>query len=160
MIGLSHPPFAGNPPSPRPEEDGIARLWSDLTESPGAIETAPTHLLEKLLERIEGEPPRVETDAEGHVLAINPAFIELCGYTFSELVGRKPGGMLQGAESDPQVVAQLRAAVRAGESCLANLINYHKDGSPYRVLIELEPIRYEDGSLQGFRATETKLPLA
>lgn len=161
MIGLSDMSETRNSSASSADAEGLDRLWSDLTKSGSEEETeAPEGLLESVLTRIEAEPPRVETDAEGRITAINPAFIQLCGYTFEELRGRKPGGLLQGPDSDPAVVSQLREAVRQGQGCEANLINYHKDGSPYRVKIELTAVHGEDGALKGFRAAETKLPLA
>lgn len=161
MIDITYLPHASGSGSSSAEEDGVTRLWEDLSGGL-ARETspAPEGLLERVLERIDAEPPKVETDAEGLVVAINPAFVELCGYTFQEVRGRKPGGMLQGVDSDPQAVAELRNAIAQVKSCEVEIINYHKDGSPYRVRIEMEPIREADGTLSGFRATETKLPLA
>lgn len=160
MIHLSSPHASGSGSSPT-EEDGLTRLWEDLSEGYlQEMSPAPEGLLARVLERIEAQPPRVETDAQGRVVAINPAFTLLCGYTFPEIRNRKPGSMLQGSDSDPNAVAQLRAAVAQAESCAVEIVNYHKDGSPYRVRIEMEPIHETNGTLSGFRATETKLPLA
>lgn len=143
---------AGRPSSSK----GLERLASDLREH-----AAPTHppasLRARVLERIDAEPPRVETDAEGRIVAINPAFTGLCGYTFPEIRGKKPGGLLQGPETDPAEVDRLRQAIRRREPCVARLVNYHKDGSTYRVEISLEPIRAKSGELTGFRAAERRL---
>lgn len=138
----------------RKTEEGLRRLVGDLENLP-----APGHLKQAVLRRIETEPARVETDRHGGIVAINPAFTGLCGYHFSEIRGRKPGSFLQGAGTDPAVVATLRQAVKNGEPCTVEILNYHKDGSPYRVRISLEPI-HTDGELTGFRAAETALPAA
>jgi hypothetical protein len=37
------------------------------------------------------------------------------------------------------------------------MVNYHKDGSSYRVRIEIEPLCDEAGDVTGFQAVETKL---
>lgn len=138
----------------RKTEEGLRRLVGDLENIP-----APSHLKQAVLRRIEAEPARVETDRDGGIVAINPAFTGLCGYHFSEIKGRKPGSFLQGAGTDPETVAILRQAVKNGESCTVEMVNYHKDGSPYLVRIAVEPIRHE-GEVTGFRATETALPMA
>ncbi len=160
MIDLSHLPQADGSGASSTEEDGVTRLWEDLSGFSRETSPAPEGLLARVFERIEAEPPRVETDAQGRVVAINPAFTVLCGYTFQEVRDRKPGSMLQGVDSDPKAVAKLREAVAQAESCKVDIINYHKDGSAYRVRIEMEPMHKPDGTLSGFRATETKLPLA
>ncbi|CAN5411791.1 hypothetical protein BH09VER1_BH09VER1_10160 [soil metagenome] len=159
MIDISYLPHANGPGSSSTEEDGVTRLWEELSAgySPARSPT-PEGLLGRVFEQIEAQPPRVETNAQGRVVAINPAFTLLCGYTFQEIKDRKPGSMLQGADTDPQAISTLRQAVAKAESCQVEIINYHKDGSPYRVWIEMEPIREPDGTLSGFRATETKLP--
>lgn len=120
---------------------------------------APKRLKSTLMQRIAAEPARVETDAEGRLVAINPAFSGLCGYSFAEVAGKKPGSFLQGSGTDPEAVASLRAAVAAGAPCSVELVNYHKDGHPYRVRILLEPVRNRRGSLTGFRAEEVEIPL-
>ena len=122
-------------------------------------DVAPSGLKDRVLSRVLNEPCRVETDVWGGVVSVNPAFTALCGYSFDEIVGRKPGSFLQGAESDPVTVEILRSAVAQAESCDVEMINYHKNGSPYRVRIVTEPLRDISGTLTGFRAVEFQLPL-
>jgi len=135
-----------------PNTSGLRRLVDDL----GGI-SVPATLHRRVLDRIEAEPARVETDRKGGIVWINPAFTALCGYSFSEIRGRKPGSFLQGEETDPEAVNALRQAVKNGTSCAVKMVNYHKDGSPYHVWIAVEPIRDEKDELTGFRATETCL---
>ena len=92
-------------------------------------------------------------------MAINPAFTVLCGYTFPEVAGRKPGSMLQGKDSEAEAIQALREAIRKGVACETALVNYHKDGHAYRVHIQMEPIRNENGELTGFRAIEVEVPM-
>lgn len=120
---------------------------------------APVHLKAKVLERISAEPARVETDPQGYLVAINPAFTVLCGYTFPEVAGRKPGSFLQGKDSEQEAVLALREAIRKGEACETELVNYHKDGHAYRVRVQLEPIRDDKGKLTAFRAVEVEVPM-
>jgi len=138
----------------RNHEEGLSRLIGDLeTHLP------PAHLKQAVLSRIEMEPARVETNREGAIISVNPAFTGLCGYEFSEIKGRKPGSFLQGKKTDPKTTAILRETVKTGKSCRVEIVNYHKDGSPYLVHIAVEPIHH-NGEIIGFRAEETKLPLA
>jgi len=114
-------------------------------------------LFSRVLARIEGEPARVTTDLEGHITSINPAFSGLCGFSFGEIEGKKPGQFLQGAETDPGSVDTIRRAVRARTSCTTEVVNYHKNGARYRVRIEVEPLRDSMGNVIGFSAAERKI---
>ena len=114
-------------------------------------------ILEKLRTRIDSEPARVVTDAEGRITGINPAFTKLCGHTFEELKGRKPGAMLQGPSSCRRSVALLREAIRNREPVTTELVNYHKDRSTYRVRIDLKPLFATNGDFTGYEAEEWKV---
>jgi PAS domain S-box-containing protein len=142
----------------------LRRTVTDLEETLTRLSLAATsiqhptdELRHRLLERIENEPARVTTDPNGLIETINPAFTRLCGYRLEELRGRKPGHLLQGAATDPAAVETLRRAVREGIPCEVTLVNYHKNGSPYRVHIAIQPIRNANGHLLGFAAAEREI---
>jgi PAS domain S-box-containing protein len=118
---------------------------------------AADRIFQNLLCRISNEPARVQTDADGRVVEINPSFSELCGYTFEEIRGRKPGSLLQGPETTPQSVLALRNAIRSRQGCTVEMVNYHKNQTTYRVQIELTPQFNALGELEGFEAVERKL---
>lgn len=114
----------------------------------GALETLPA----------KPEPEAlVATDAGGRIEWVNPAFTALCGYTLEELKGRKPGQLLQGAETDPAAVARIRTAVRDRQPCRETLINYHKDGTRYGADIRIAPVLDDDGQPLWFVARERKV---
>ncbi len=95
------------------------------------------------------------TDAEGRVEWVNDGFTRLSGYTLDELRGRKPGKLLQGEGTDPQVAARIGAAVARGDPFQVDMLNYHRDNRPYWVRIQGNPLRDEHGRLQGFMAIES-----
>ncbi|MDX2081030.1 MAG: PAS domain-containing protein [Terrimicrobiaceae bacterium] len=136
----------------------VIELGADFLVASSPRQLSPAHLLQRVVERIDSEPARVRTDAEGHVVSINPAFSGLCGYSFPEIRGRKPGSLLQGPDTEPECVEVIREAVRTGSPCETEMFNYHKDGSRYRVKINIQPLYDEAGNLAGFEATERKLP--
>ncbi len=135
----------------------IAELSADYLVASSPRIAPPLSLHEAVIRRISAEPARVRTDANGHVVEINPAFSGLCGFSFTEIRGRKPGSLLQGPDTEADCVEIIRSAVRDGKSCETEMWNYHKDGSRYRVRIQIEPLVDGDGKLTGFQATETKL---
>jgi len=133
-------------------------MIADLTDCCGSFTSDMDTLASDLLARIQNEPARVVTDARGRITSINPAFSALCGYTFEEVRGKKPGDFLQGPETETPSVEKLRKAIRNRTGCTTTLMNYHKDGSTYNVRIELKPFFKKNGALAGFRAAEWRIP--
>lgn len=147
-------------------DPAAARTVREFTESltnlhlsTTPVQTAPDGSKGRLFERIAREPARVSTDASGHILAINPSFTEMCGYRLQDLIGKKPGHVLQGPGTAPESVKKLRDAVNSGLSCEVEMLNYHKNGTPYWVHIQLDPTRDAAGMITGYEAAEKKLPM-
>lgn len=83
----------------------------------------------------------VRSDRHAVVQWVDPVFSEMCGYSLEELKGRKLGPLLQGEKTDPQIVWQIREAIRTVSSFHGIILNYHKDGHPYWVEVTMTPIR-------------------
>jgi len=91
----------------------------------------------------------VMTDAlrpDNPVVHVNPAFTRLTGYP-SEEVLEKSLLFLQGADTDPGAVAEVRAAIRNERACTVELLNYRKDGRPFWNELTVIPVRNEAGRL-------------
>lgn len=97
----------------------------------------------------------VITDRHARIEWVNEGFTRITGYSPEEAVGRRPPELVQGPDSDPVEVARMRQAIQKGESVTAELINYHKNGTPYRIRVEIDPLRDESGGLTGFMAIES-----
>lgn len=125
----------------------------------------PAGLRSRILAAVADRPRQLEPDSlvatgpDGRVQWVNPAFTTLCGYTLEELRGRKPGELLQGPRTDPAAVVRIRAALQARRPCRESLLNYHKDGSVYRVDLAITPVLDDAGAPLWFVARERKLPL-
>jgi len=77
---------------------------------------------------------------------VNTSFEELTGYDAAEAVGRNCR-FLQGPETDPETVAELRAAIDAEEALTTEILNYRADGSTFWNWLSITPIYDEDGTL-------------
>lgn len=84
---------------------------------------------------------------------VNDAFEELTGYGPGDAVGRNCR-FLQGEDTDPEAVAELRAATDAEESASVTLKNYTADGDPFWNQVEVVPIRDEDGDVLRLLGTQ------
>ncbi len=92
----------------------------------------------------------VITDSDGLIEWVNQSFEKLSGYTLQEVKGKKPGDCLQGKDSDPVAIDQMRQAIAKHETVKTELINYHKDGTPYWIEISIQPIVDETGKSSRF----------
>ena len=77
---------------------------------------------------------------------VNPAYLELTGYTEDELIGRNCR-MLQGPQTDPLTVEEIRRAVAAGVSIRRVILNYRKDGTPFWNDLTIDPVRDAEGQV-------------
>ena len=75
-------------------------------------------------------------EADHPIVFVNDAFCRMTGYARAEIIGRN-GRFLQGVDTDPAVVAAVRAAIAAGQPVEADILNYRRNGEPFwnRLLI-------------------------
>lgn len=99
----------------------------------------------------------VLTDATGATVWVNEGFTRLTGYTIEEVLGKKPGAILQGPGTDQKIGRRMGERIRAGESFSEEILNYGKDGRSYWVAIEVQPIHNDAGQLTNFMAIETDI---
>ena len=86
----------------------------------------------------------------------NRAFCELTGYAEREIVGRNCR-FLAGANTEPAVQAQIRAAVGEQRPVLVDILNYRRDGSPFRNGVMIAPLFDGDGKLAYFLGSQVDL---
>lgn len=96
----------------------------------------------------------VLTDSFGYVVWVNHAFTEISGYRLDEVIGKKPGHVLQCESTDQETVRQIRNAVASYEPVACEILNRAKDGSEYWLALDIQPM-FEDGECVGFVALET-----
>lgn len=95
------------------------------------------------------------TNANGLIEWVNEGFTRITGYELDDVLGRTPGQVLQGPDTDPAQVQRLREAVRTGSPVKVELVNYGKSGHKYMIEIELIPLRDDTGALTGFMSIES-----
>ncbi|MEF8779406.1 MAG: bacterio-opsin activator domain-containing protein [Haloferacaceae archaeon] len=89
---------------------------------------------------------------------VNDAFERVTGYPTDYVRGRNCR-FLQGPDTDPETVAEMRAAIEAEESVTVVVRNYRMDGSPFWNEVTIAPIYDEDGELAhyvGFQSEVTE----
>ena len=87
------------------------------------------------------------------IIFANDAFLRLTGYTRDEVLGENCR-FLQGPDTDPAVVGDLREAVAGRRSINVDILNYRKDRSTFWNALYLSPVTDEAGELQYFFASQ------
>ena len=80
------------------------------------------------------------------IVACNEAFMALTGYRRDEIIGRNCR-FLRGEQTEPEQTAALRAAIAAHRPTMVELINYKKDGTPFRNAVMIAPLFDDAGQV-------------
>src|SRR3954470_18732089 len=89
--------------------------------------------------------PMLVTDAGlpgNPIIFANRAFVQLSGYTEDELLGQDPHFM-NGEQTDPDAIRQYESAIKAGRDETLEILQYRKDGTPFRAMLFASPL--DDG---------------
>lgn len=95
------------------------------------------------------------TDPEGNVTWVNDAFTRTTGYETSDVLGKKPGELLQGRATDPDTITLMRDNLASKTPFSCDILNYRKDGSEYWVRLSVTPLFNDAGELTGYAALQT-----
>jgi PAS domain S-box-containing protein len=94
--------------------------------------------------------------ADNPLIAVNQAFLEMTGYSEIEVIGRNCR-FLRGADTETSQTEKLRGAIAAQKATLAELVNYRKDGSPFRNAVMIAPMFNGDGKLELFVGSQIEV---
>ncbi len=91
------------------------------------------------------------TDINGIVKWVNPAFTNLTGYEFNEIIGHSLK-ILNSGSQDPNFFRDMWAKILSGEVWQDEVVNRRKDGSLYTEEMTITPIRDRKGKISQFVA--------
>ena len=86
----------------------------------------------------------------------NEAFCRLTGYSQGEILGRNCR-FLAGEATEEAVRDQVRQAVAGQRPVLVDILNYKRDGTPFRNGVMIAPLFGDDGSLAYFLGSQVDL---
>lgn len=90
------------------------------------------------------------------IIACNGAFIELTGYGEDEIIGRNCK-FLAGPATEPWLTESIRSAVKRHAPVLVEILNYKRDGTPFRNAVLVAPMFDEEGALEFFLGSQVEL---
>lgn len=100
--------------------------------------------------------PMIVTDPnqpDNPIVFANPAFINMTGYSWDELVGTNCR-LLQGPDTDRDTVAEIRRAIEQRKETSVELINYKKNGAAFWNALFISPVFDADNKLIYFFASQ------
>ncbi|WP_245844167.1 PAS domain-containing protein [Sphingomonas spermidinifaciens] len=97
--------------------------------------------------------PRIQ---DNPIVACNEAFCSLTGYGRDEILGRNCR-FLAGSGTEPWLTEEIRSGVREQRPVLVEILNYKKDGTPFRNAVVVAPMFDEEGALAYFVGSQVEL---
>ena len=89
------------------------------------------------------------TDEKGIIKEVNQNFIDISGYTREELIG-KSHKIVRHPDMPSEVFQEMWETIQSGKIWKGKIKNRRKDGKPYYVLTEINPIYNKDGSFKEY----------
>lgn len=90
------------------------------------------------------------------IVACNTAFCELTGYSPEEVVGRNCR-FLSGPGTEPWLSEEIRRGVREHRPVLVEILNYKRNGQPFRNAVLVAPIYDEHDQLLYFLGSQIEI---
>lgn len=122
-----------------------------MPEKPGEVLSS---VLSSPIAMVVTNPRRPDNPIE----IANAAFCRLTGYSESEVVGRNCR-FLAGEATEPWVSEQIRTAIDRRRPVLVDILNYRRDGSPFRNGVMIMPLFGDDGAVEYFVGSQVDLGL-
>lgn len=97
------------------------------------------------------------SDANGHIEYTNPGFTKLTGFELEEVLGKKPGHILQGPHTSKETVGKIREHLAAKHPFYEEILNYTKHGEPYWISLAVNPVFGPSGELERFISIQTNV---
>jgi PAS domain S-box-containing protein len=83
------------------------------------------------------------------LIYINEGFERLTGYSAEATLGHNCR-FLQGPDTDPEAVEEIRTAIREQRPCLVEILNYRRDGTTFWNRLSITPVRDSAGTVTHF----------
>ncbi len=90
------------------------------------------------------------------IVECNDAFIALTGYQSSEIIGHNCR-FLTGTGTEPWLTEMLRNGIRRRQPVMVEILNYKKNGTPFRNAVMVAPIFDAAGELEYYLGSQVEI---
>ena len=97
--------------------------------------------------------PRLQ---DNPIVDCNQAFVDLTGYSREEIIGRNCR-FLAGSGTEADLTSVLRQGIAARRPVMVEILNYTKDGRPFRNAVMVAPIFDAKGELEYFLGSQVEV---
>lgn len=94
------------------------------------------------------------TDEKKSIIWVNDAFLTITGYSLFEVLGKKPGSILQGQNTSKETIELISKSLKKQLPIETQIINYRKSGEPYSCHLAIHPVFNDKKVLTNFIAFE------
>lgn len=99
----------------------------------------------------------VITDKQGRIEYTNRGFENLTGFKLEEVVGKKPGDVLQGPNTDPETIRRIRKNLAENTPFYEEILNYSRTGKPYWISLAINPVFDANGNVERFVSIQSNI---
>jgi PAS domain S-box-containing protein len=99
----------------------------------------------------------VITDLQHNILWVNEAYTTITGYTAEEAIGQPPAYAWQRNGVDPNTISYMAHKMAMGEDFECELLNYNKNGAPFWMRLQVQPVYNDAGKLTRYFALGTDI---
>ena len=125
--------------------EGFVLVGTDITQTQQMEQSL--HLMSRAMDK--ADTSIVISDARQHdmpIVYMNQAFTRLTGYSERQVLG-KNCRFLQGEETQPASIQNIKNAIKNEQALTETLLNYKQDGTPFYNELTLTPIHDNQGRL-------------
>jgi PAS domain S-box-containing protein len=135
------------------QADGLRKLNEQLQVELAERKRAEGKLRQLSIAVEQSPASIVITDCAGNIEYVNPKFIELTGYTLSEVLGKNPR-VLKSGEKSPDAYRELWQTIAAGKEWTGEFHNRKRNGELYWESASISPIRDLAGNITHYVAVK------
>lgn len=99
----------------------------------------------------------IVTDEQRKIEWVNESFTRITGYELAEVKGLSPASLLQGEETNPNRVQEIRESLDKEHKFSGEILNYSKKGEKYWVHLVIQAVFDDDGKVVKYFSIQTDI---